>query len=97
MAELIRGLDGRPRAREHSPAVREEIAAACERAGRDPAAVELLVAGKYVAIEELGVLADAGLTRVGENRAQDLAAKAERWGDRLGFDFIGHLQSRKVA
>ena len=35
-------------------------------------------------------------TLVGENRAQDLVAKQERWGDRLTWDFIGHLQSRKV-
>jgi len=95
MAELIRGLTT-DRVRANAAGVRAEIAAACERVGRDAAGVELLVAGKYVAIEELGVLADAGLTRVGENRAQDLAAKAERWGERLGFDFIGHLQSRKV-
>ncbi len=51
---------------------------------------------KYVPLEEVGVLADAGITLAGENRAQELVAKAERWGDRLTFDFIGHLQSRKV-
>ena len=51
---------------------------------------------KYVPLDEVGVLADAGITLAGENRAQDLVAKQERWGDRLTFDFIGHLQSRKV-
>jgi len=55
-----------------------------------------VAATKYVAIEDLGALADAGLTRVGENRAQDLLAKHERYGDRFTWDFIGHLQSRKV-
>jgi PLP dependent protein len=44
----------------------------------------------------MGVLAEAGVTLVGENRQQDLAAKRERWGDAFEWDFIGALQSRKV-
>jgi PLP dependent protein len=58
--------------------------------------VELLVATKYVPLEEMGKLADAGVQLVGENRQQDLAAKHERWGDAFEWDFIGNLQSRKV-
>lgn len=58
--------------------------------------VELLVATKYVPIEEMGKLAEAGVRLVGENRQQDLAAKHERWGDAFEWDFIGNLQSRKV-
>jgi pyridoxal phosphate enzyme (YggS family) len=77
-------------------AVRREIAEAAARAGRDPADVELCAATKYVAIEDMGGLADAGIELVGENRQQDLAAKQDRWGDRFTWDFIGHLQSRKV-
>jgi len=77
--------------------VREEIAAAARRAGRDPAGVELLVAVKYVATEDIGLLADAGLTLLGENRAQQLAEKTAAWPDRgLRWHFIGQLQSRKV-
>ena len=95
MAELIRGLQA-DRVRANVAEVRAEIAAACARAGRDPSAVELLAATKYVAVEELGVLADAGLTTLGENRMQDLLAKHEAWPGRFTFDFIGHLQSRKV-
>lgn len=95
MAEVIHGLDAE-RVRANLAAVRGEIAAACARAGRDPAGVDVLAAVKYVPLDEVGVLADAGLTLVGENRAQDLVAKHERFGDRLTFDFIGHLQSRKV-
>jgi pyridoxal phosphate enzyme (YggS family) len=95
LAELIHGLTAE-RVRANAAAVQAEIDAACARAGRDPAGVELLAAGKYVPIDELGALADAGLQLVGENRAQDLAAKAERYSGRLTFDFIGHLQSRKV-
>ena len=44
----------------------------------------------------MGALAEAGVTLVGENRQQDLAAKRERWGDAFEWDFIGNLQSRKV-
>jgi len=72
--------------------VREEIRAA----GRDPDEVEILAAVKYVAVEDLSALADAGITLLGENRAQELVAKAERWPGRFTWDFIGQLQSRKV-
>jgi PLP dependent protein len=58
--------------------------------------VEVLVACKYVPLEEMGALADAGVDLVGENRLDDLAAKRERWGDAFAWDFIGNLQSRKV-
>jgi PLP dependent protein len=58
--------------------------------------VEILVATKYVPLEEMGALIEAGVALVGENRQQDLAAKHERWGDAFAWDFIGNLQSRKV-
>jgi PLP dependent protein len=58
--------------------------------------VEILVATKYVPLEEMGKLAEAGVRLVGENRQQDLAAKHARWGDAFEWDFIGNLQSRKV-
>ena len=57
---------------------------------------EILVATKYVPLEEMGKLSEAGVRLVGENRQQDLAAKHERWGDAFEWDFIGNLQSRKV-
>jgi uncharacterized pyridoxal phosphate-containing UPF0001 family protein len=44
----------------------------------------------------MGALAEAGVTLVGENRQQDLAAKHERWADAFEWDFIGNLQSRKL-
>jgi pyridoxal phosphate enzyme (YggS family) len=77
-------------------AVRERISGACLRAGRDPREVELLAATKYVSVDDLGALADAGIHLIGENLAKDLAEKHDRWGDRFSFDFIGHLQSRKT-
>ena len=80
------------RVRDNLARVRERIAAA----GGDPERVEVCAAVKYVAAEELGTLREAGLTLLGENRAQDLEAKQERWPDLFEWDFIGTLQSRKV-
>jgi PLP dependent protein len=60
--------------------------------------VDILAAVKYLPAEELGALAEAGVTLLGENRAQELVGKAEAWSDRADFrwHFIGQLQSRKV-
>lgn len=91
MVEPVTGL--RPETvRANLERVREEIASA----GRDVGDVQILAAVKYVPVEELGVLAEAGISLVGENRAQDLVAKAEAYPDAFTWDFIGHLQSRKV-
>lgn len=91
MADLIRGLQAEQVAG-NLARVRDEIAAV----GRDPDEVEILAAVKYVASEELGVLAEAGVRLAGENRAQDLVAKADAHPGAFTWDFIGHLQSRKV-
>jgi PLP dependent protein len=95
MAELIAGI-GAERVRENLAQVREEIARAAARAGRDPAAVQVLAATKYVRVEDLPELARAGVRLVGENRAQDLQAKAAAHGELFTWDFIGRLQSRRV-
>jgi len=58
--------------------------------------VTIVAATKYVSVDELRLLADAGIEVVGENRAQDLEAKHARYGDRFRWHFIGHLQSRKA-
>ena len=60
------------------------------------AGVTVVAATKYVSLDELGILAEAGIEVVGENRAQDLEAKHERYGDAFRWHFIGHLQSRKA-
>jgi PLP dependent protein len=85
MAELIHDIDGAKLA-----ANLDEVRAVTGDR------VELLVATKYVPLEEMGKLAEAGVRLVGENRQQDLAAKHERWGEAFEWDFIGNLQSRKV-
>jgi pyridoxal phosphate enzyme (YggS family) len=95
LARVITGLDP-ARVRANADKVRETIAAAAQRAGRDAEAVSLLAAVKYVPLEELHALADAGITLLGENRAQQLAAKAEAHPGTFTWHFIGQLQSRKV-
>jgi pyridoxal phosphate enzyme (YggS family) len=96
VAQLIEGLTVAG-VRANVERVREEIADAAARAGRSADDVELLAAVKYVAVDELGVLARAGITLAGENRAQELVRKsAAPGGADLTWDFIGHLQSRKV-
>jgi PLP dependent protein len=91
VVELIRDLRAE-RVRGNLERVRAEIATT----GRDPGDVEILAAVKYVPVEELGVLAEAGLELLGENRAQDLESKAAAYPGAFTWDFIGHLQSRKV-
>jgi pyridoxal phosphate enzyme (YggS family) len=76
--------------------VRDRVAAAAARAGRDPGGVEILAAVKYLAGPELVALADGGVTLVGENRAQALVEKCRYAEGRLRWHFIGALQSRKV-
>jgi PLP dependent protein len=59
-------------------------------------AVTIVAATKYVPLENLAALAEAGVEVVGENRAQDLEAKHAAYGDAFRWHFIGHLQSRKA-
>jgi PLP dependent protein len=58
--------------------------------------VTIVVATKYVAVDEMAVLVEAGVEVVGENRAQDLVAKHEAYGSSFRWHFIGHLQSNKT-
>lgn len=58
--------------------------------------VTVVAATKYVSVEDMSVLAEAGIEVVGENRAQDLLAKHDRYAGVFRWHFIGHLQSRKA-
>jgi pyridoxal phosphate enzyme (YggS family) len=74
-----------------------EIHAAYERIRSEVGpTVTVVVATKYVQPEDMGRLAEAGIVAVGENRAQDLAAKHARAAGMFRWHFIGHLQSRKA-
>src|SRR5215475_6517909 len=85
MSGLIHGID--------PTRVADNLARVEAEAGEG---VEVLVACKYVPLDEMGALAAAGVKLVGENRQQDLVAKHGRFGDDFAWDFIGNLQSRKV-
>jgi PLP dependent protein len=99
VAELISNLRA-DRIRANLARVREEIAAARgssgARAGEDRGEVEVLAATKYVSVDDLPVLAEAGVHLLGENRAQDLEAKVAAHGELFVWDFIGQVQSRRV-
>lgn len=78
--------------------VRERIALACQRTGRDPSSVQLVSVSKGHPEELIRVAYDAGMRVFGENYAQELAEKATRLSDlpEIRWRFIGHLQRNKV-
>lgn len=75
--------------------VRQRIAAACQRSGRDPAAVTLLAVSKSQPPEMIRAAAGAGLTLFGENRVQEARSKISQCPGPLRWHLIGHLQSNK--
>jgi hypothetical protein len=75
--------------------VRQRIAQACERAGRDPADVTLLTVTKGHPADVVRAAADLGLTLFGENRVQEARVKIGLCPSRLRWHLIGHLQSNK--
>jgi PLP dependent protein len=100
VAQLISGVRVE-RVRENLAEIRAEIDAAVRRSpvtrrAQQQDGVQLLAATKYIAREDLPLLAEAGVELVGENRAQDLRAKHDAHGELFEWDFIGQLQSRRV-
>lgn len=78
-------------------AIRSKIAAACERAGRDPGEVRLLPISKTVPVERLRAAVLAGVTTLGENKVQEAKAKAEALHDLpVSWSIVGHLQTNKA-
>ena len=75
----------------------EQIAARLARVREEVGPdVTIVAATKYVAVDDMAALAEAGIDIVGENRAQDLEEKHAAHGDAFRWHFIGHLQSRKA-
>ena len=77
----------------NADAVREAYEAVRAEAGPT---VTVVAATKYVAFEEMAVLAEAGVQIAGENRVQDMKRKHDAFGDRFRWHFIGALQSNKA-
>jgi hypothetical protein len=75
--------------------VRQRVADACRRSGRDPAAVTLLAVSKNQPPEVIRAAADAGLCLFGENRVQEAKSKISQCPGPLRWHLIGHLQSNK--
>jgi len=90
-------MDGADEIRSNIARVRQRIESACERAGRDPGSVRLLLATKTVPPERVRIAIEAGQTLVAENRVQEVRPKFEALAD-LEYErhFIGHLQSNKI-
>lgn len=77
-------------------AISAQIAAACARAGRDPASVELLAVTKTHPAEAADYAARYGLRAVGENRVQEAVDKQPHCTAKIQWELIGHLQSNKA-
>jgi PLP dependent protein len=81
--------------------VREQIADAAARAGRDPGEITLIGISKTHAADEIARIVQAGLRHIGENRVQEAAAKFPRvlelLQERPVFHMVGHLQTNKAA
>jgi pyridoxal phosphate enzyme (YggS family) len=87
------------RCRENLAAVRDRIAEACKRAGREPADVRLVGVTKYVTAESISMLLEAGCIDLGESRPQSLWAKAAAFATHAPaprWHLIGHLQRNKL-
>ncbi len=82
--------------KENLTKVRERIAVAAERVGRDPSEIVLVGATKSVDVERIRAAIEAGLEHIGENYAQEAWAKYQQIGDVVTWHFIGHLQTNKA-
>ena len=77
--------------------MRERIAVAAERAGRDPEEVTLVAVSKTRSVDEIRLAVSAGATELGENYAQEMVEKAEAFAkEDVRWHAIGHLQTNKV-
>ena len=83
--------------RENLETVRENMALACERSGRRIDAVTLIAVTKYVETARIAEAVAAGVTEIGENRAQEFTEKLTFYKqNHLRAHFIGQLQTNKV-
>jgi PLP dependent protein len=81
---------------ENFRSVRERIALACRRCGRDPSSVLLVAVTKYARLEWIREIVALGAADLGENRPQQLAARAGEISGRVNWHLIGPLQRNKV-
>jgi hypothetical protein len=77
--------------------VRDRIAAAAKRAGRDPSSVKLVVVTKTIDVARIKEAVDAGVVVLGENRVREAKEKIEKLGSAAAWHLIGHLQTNKAG
>ena len=77
--------------------VKDKIAQAALRAGRNPQDVQLVAVSKTVSGEPIKQAIEAGVTILGESYIQEARKKIGELGKAVRWDFIGHLQSNKVS
>lgn len=82
--------------RENMDQVKENIALACAKAGRDPREVTLITVSKTKPVELLQEAYDAGSRDFGENKVQEMTDKIPQLPDDIRWHMIGHLQRNKV-
>lgn len=82
--------------KENASQVKENIAEACKKSGRNPDDVTLIAVTKYVGKQTMANALDAGISHIGESRVQEALPKYAALGDRGTWHFIGHLQRNKV-
>ncbi len=93
---MVQATSAIEQVKENLAKVRERIAAAAERVGRDPSEIVLVGATKSVDVERIRAAIEAGLEHIGENYAQEAWAKYQQIGDAVTWHFIGHLQTNKA-
>jgi pyridoxal phosphate enzyme (YggS family) len=83
---------------ERVSSVRQRVAAACERSGRDPKAVTIIAVSKGFGSQAIAAVAQAGITDIGENRVQEASRKVGELKTIPGLTWhmVGHLQTNKV-
>ncbi|MEK3791988.1 YggS family pyridoxal phosphate-dependent enzyme [Paenibacillus sp. FSL R7-0204] len=75
---------------------RERVARACAASGRDTSEVKLIAVTKYVSLNTVAAVLEAGLEEIAESRWQDAEPKWNALGHKGIWHFIGHLQTNKV-
>ena len=76
--------------------IQENIQKACEKSNRNPEDVQIIAVTKYVTVDRAQEAIEAGVSHLGENRAEGFQDKYTAIGDQVHWHFIGTLQSRKV-
>jgi pyridoxal phosphate enzyme (YggS family) len=76
--------------------IRQRMAAAAERSGRNPADIQLMAVSKTVPPERIREALDAGITWFGENYVQEAREKIPAIDQNASWHMIGHLQTNKV-